>query len=130
MKDDKGKAGLLNELSLNATNPVNAELEIVKSRTNAEQVVKQLHLDWQVSKKSDGLTFKILEFVSNAEKPVYRITLTGEDTFDVANDDGELISQGKAGVLVRKNGFSLLLTDLKGHSGDSFQLTLTPLTTW
>ncbi|MEN6433480.1 MAG: Wzz/FepE/Etk N-terminal domain-containing protein [Smithella sp.] len=62
VKDDKGKGGLLGELAINTSNPVNAELEILKSRTNAEQVVKRLHLDWQISKKSDGLTFRIIEF--------------------------------------------------------------------
>ncbi|MRR17822.1 MAG: protein tyrosine kinase, partial [Deltaproteobacteria bacterium] len=99
VKDDKGKVGLLNELTLNATNPVNAEIEIVKSRTNAEQVVKQLHLNWQVSKKSNGSTFKILEFTSNAKEPVYRVKFTGSDTFDVRDDNGDLVGQGKSGVL-------------------------------
>lgn len=126
VKDDKGKIGLLNELSMNATNPVNAELEILKSRTNAEQVVKRLHLNWQVAEKSEGLTFKILEFTSNAEKPVYQIKMTGADTFEVIDDGGDLIGQGKDGVLVRKKGFSLLLNNLKGQRGDSFQLTLAP----
>ncbi len=126
VKDDKGKVGLLGELSLNATNPVNAEIEILKSRTNAEQVVKQLHLDWRVSEKSDGLKFKILEFTSGAKEPVYRINIAGKDTFTVKDDDGNLIGDGKAGVLLRKKDFSLLLSDLKGSVGDSFQLTLAP----
>jgi len=126
VKDDKGKANLLGELSLNSTNPVNAEIEILKSRTNAEQVVKQLHLDWQVSKKPEGLTCKILEFTSNAKKPVYWIKMTGADTFDVKDDDGDLIGRGKSGALIKKKGFSLLLTDLKGQTGDSFKLRLLP----
>ncbi len=126
VKDDKGKATLLGELSLNQTNPVNAEIEIIKSRTNAEEVVKQLHLNWQISKRSSGLEFKILEFTSDAKNPEYRIRMIGKDTFDVIDDDGQLIAQGKAGVLIRKNGFRLLLNDIKGQDGDSFQLELLP----
>ena len=121
IQDSKSKMGPLSEFSFNSTNPISTEIEILKSRTNSEQVVKQLHLNWQVSKKTDGLTFKILEFTSAAKKPVYKIELTGNDTFDVYNN-GDLVGRGKSGTLLRKDGFSLLLTDLRGRAGDSFQL--------
>jgi tyrosine-protein kinase Etk/Wzc len=126
IKDDNGKGNLLGELSLKTTNPINAEIEILKSRTNAEQVVRRLHLNWNISKKSDGLTFKLLEFTSTAKKPVYRIELTAADSFKVEDDDGELVGQGKAGVLMQGKGVSLLLNDLKGQTGDSFLLSLAP----
>lgn len=47
VKDDKGsKGGILGELAmLNSSNPLDAEIEILKSRTNAEEVVKRLSLD-------------------------------------------------------------------------------------
>lgn len=123
VKDSKGKLGPLSELSFSSTNPINTEIEILKSRTNAENVIKQLHLNWQVSKKSEGLTFKILDFTSDAKSPVYKIRLTGGDTFDVFNN-GDLVGRGKSGILLRKDGFSLLLTDLRGSKGDDFQLAL------
>lgn len=49
VKDDKGaKGGILGELALlNSSNPLDAEIEILKSRTNAEEVVKRLSLDQQ-----------------------------------------------------------------------------------
>ena len=126
VKDDKGKGGLLGELALSTTNPINAEIEILKSRTNAEQVVRRLHLDWAVSKKSEGLTFKILDFTSTVENPIYHIDLTGTDAFNVKDDDGNVVGQGKAGVLMQGKGVSLLLNDLKGQTGDSFRLILVP----
>lgn len=126
VKDDKGKGGILGELSLNTSNPVNAELEILKSRTNAEQVVKRLHLDWQVAKKSEGLNFKLMEFSSAAKEPVYRIELTGADTFAVKDNDGKLIGEGRDGRLMQTKDFRLLLNDLKGEKGDSFNLSLLP----
>ncbi len=123
VQENKSSVGLLNELSFTTANPVNAEIEILKSRTNAERVVKQLHLHWQVSKKTDGLAFKILEFSSTAKKPVYKVQLTGDNTFDVYTN-GDLVGHGKSGSLLRKDGFSLLVTDLHGREGDKFQLTL------
>jgi tyrosine-protein kinase Etk/Wzc len=127
VKDDKSKIGLLGEMSLGSSNPVNTEIEILKSRTNAERVVKRLHLDWDITKKSDGLDFKILEFSSDAEKPDYIITLTGAKTFTVADHKGNTIGEGKAGELMKKSGFSLLLTDIYGAKGDSFHLELLSL---
>jgi len=43
VKDEKGgKGGILGDLAmLNSSNPVDAELEILKSRSNAEEVVKR-----------------------------------------------------------------------------------------
>lgn len=124
IKDDKGKGLLLGELSLNTTNPINAELEILKSRTNSEQVVKRLHLDWQITGKSDGLEFKLLEFTSTAKKPVYLIELTDADSFTVEDDDGKIVGQGKTGVLLLGKGVNILLNELKGKKGDSFHLSL------
>jgi len=124
VKEDKGKGQLMGELMLNTSNPTNAEIEIVKSRSNAEQVVQRLHLDAQVSKKSDGLRFKIREFRSAAKEPVYDIKLTSADTYEVEDDDGKVIGEGKSGVLLQKNGFSLLLDEIKGSKGDSFCLKL------
>ncbi len=126
VKEVKGQGTFLGELSLSATNPVNAEIEILKSRSNAEQVVKRLHLDWRVDKKADGLSFRILEFSSAAEKPVYRVQLTGPDAFRVEDEGGTLIGSGTAGMLMQAPGFTLLLKDLKGQKGDSFRLTLVP----
>jgi len=126
VKDSKGQDHILSELSLNTANPTNAEIEIVKSRTNAEYVVRRLHLDAIISKKSDGLSFRILEFKTTAENPVYNITLTSENTFEVKDDDGETVGNGTSGVLLKQNGFSLLLDNMKGQKGDSFRLQLAP----
>ncbi len=53
VKDDKGsKGGVLGELAmLNSSNPLDAEIEILKSRTNAEEVVRRLSLDQKLGKK-------------------------------------------------------------------------------
>ena len=77
VKDGKSKGGILGELALSEVSPIDSEIEILKSRTNAEEVVKRLHLDWVVSKKSDGLKLKLLDFASPAKVPQFIVELTG-----------------------------------------------------
>jgi tyrosine-protein kinase Etk/Wzc len=124
VKDDKGgKGGLLGDLAmLNSSNPVDAEIEILQSRTNAEEVVKRLHLTWGVTKKSSALTIKITEFASTADEPEYKVTLTGPDSFSVKAADGSPAVTGKAGQLIRTQTLTLLLGEIKGQPGDSFRL--------
>ncbi len=128
IKDDKAKSGVLGELSLLAeNNPIDAEIEIIKSRTNAEQVVKQLHLDWQMSDQSDGFFLKVLEFTAPTRETDCRIELTGKDSYQVYDSDNNIIGSSKVGRLMQgKGGISLLLTDLRGNVGDNCRLNLIP----
>jgi len=127
VKDDKQKGVVLGDLGLKDSNPVNAEIELIKSRTNAKQVVERLHLRWKIDKKSDGLTFNIMEFSSNAKEPVYKIMLTGTDTFTVKDNDGNYIGEGKSGKLLKAKDLALLLNNVKGEKGDSFTLNIASL---
>ena len=106
----QGQGGLLVEMNFDPSNSIDAELEIIKSRTNIEYVVKHLHLDWQITKKSENLTFKMLDFSSTAKTPSYKIEMTGADTFKVKDDDDKLVGGGKAGELMQGKGVMLLLT--------------------
>ena len=153
VKDEKAKSGILGELSrLNTTNPINAEMEILKSRTNVEQVVRALHLDWQFARKSEGFTihfmgftiiakepldwqvakkpealyYQLLEFTSTAQKPSYQIELGNAGAYTVKDEKGNFVGQGQLGKLMEGKDVTLLLNDLRGHSGDSFVLSLRP----
>ncbi len=127
VKDDTaGKGQLLDVLALNESNPVEAELEILKSRTNAEKVVRQLHLDWKVSEKPDDLTFRMLEFTSAAEVPSFEIELIGNGGYAVRDGEGNMVGAGHSGTLMRGRGMTLLLADLRGARGDTFRLDLLP----
>ncbi|MCK4501887.1 MAG: polysaccharide biosynthesis tyrosine autokinase, partial [Desulfuromonadales bacterium] len=123
VRDEKGKVDLLGELGLGQGSPIESEIEILKSRTNIEEVVRRLHLDWKVDKKSPELAVQVGEFSSTAAEPVYSITLTGAGSFDVKDSDGALMGQGRAGELLLGPGLKLLLTDLLGEKGDKFRLT-------
>ena len=136
---------MLNELStlnFSYANPVDAEIEILKSRTNAEEVVRRLHLDWGISEKSKGLSFKIAEFTSTSKTPDYKVVLTGPEKstvanadgsvtmelpgFVVKNADGSIAAQGKTGQRVQTQGLTLLLNEIQGKRGDFFRLQQLP----
>jgi tyrosine-protein kinase Etk/Wzc len=120
----KGGANLLGDLGLSRDNPIETEIEIVKSRTNLEEVVRRMHLNWVVDKQADGLTFQLAEFTSTAEEPVYRLEVTGSGTYKLMDLDGQSIAEGRDGTLLRGPGVTLVLTGLEGEAGDSCRLTL------
>ncbi|MFZ4856978.1 MAG: GumC family protein [Desulfuromonadaceae bacterium] len=124
VKDEKGgKGGILGDLAmLNSSNPVDAEIEILKSRSNAEEVVERLHLTWGISKKSSGLICKISDFSSTTSQPDYTVELTGPGSFTVKAADGSPTIEGKVGQLLKTAKITLLLSELNGKQGDSFRL--------
>ncbi|RLB76483.1 MAG: protein tyrosine kinase [Deltaproteobacteria bacterium] len=124
VRDEKGKVDLLGDLGFGQGSPIESEIEILKSRTNAEDVVRRLHLDWKVDKESPELSVQVGEFSSNSEEPVYLVKLTAEGRFDVLDSEDQLVGQGRSGELLQGEGIELLLTGLQGEKGDSFRLTL------
>lgn len=124
VKDDKGKVGQMGDLLLNQPAAVDSELEILKSRSNAEKVVATLHLNWKVDKRSDGVSVQLVDFSSSVKDPVYHVELTGADSYSVKDKNDNLVGTGRSGSLLRGKGVSLLLKDLKGPKGGSFRLTL------
>jgi tyrosine-protein kinase Etk/Wzc len=128
VRDERGgKGDLLGELGVNRQNPIEAEIEILKSRSNAEQVVKRLQLDWKVTKSSRRVGFKIVDFASSEPGREFRVELTAGDGYRLLDADGKPMANGKSGALLQANGMRLLLTELKGKPGDSFRLSLVPL---
>lgn len=126
VKDEKSKSGVLGELALSEMSPVDSEIEIIKARSNAEEVVRQLHLDWQVTRKSAALSFTLLDFTSSAADPAYRVEVSGGGGYTVRDADGELVGTGRSGTLMRGKGVTLLVTDLAGKPGDGFTLRKLP----
>lgn len=123
VKDEKAKSELLDALAIGSANPVDAELEILKSRTNAEKVVQQMHLDWRILDRPEDVTFRLLEFIppAGAEDRTYTVELTGGG-YLVRDSDGKLMGYGRSGVLFRGGGLTLLLDDLRGEQGRFFGL--------
>ena len=118
--------GFLEDLGLSRENPVETEIEILKSRTNAEEAVRRLHLDWQIDKRSDGLSIGISHFETGYDNPVFRITLIDQSTYEVRGDGLATPLRGKLGELTSNEQLKLIIDTLDGSPGDSFRLTQLP----
>lgn len=127
VRDDKvqGK-GVLDDLGLSRQNPVETEIEILKSRTIAEEVVRRLHLDWQTDGVPKEVRFKILDFSSTLEEPEFTVELSGGSGYRLLNSDKKLLAECQSDAVCRGEGVSLLLAGLSGTSGQKFELTLAP----
>lgn len=123
VRDEKAKGGdLLGDLGLSRQSPIETEIEILQSRSNAEETVRRLHLDWKVEKKGT-LSFKILEFKSTAENPTYSIVITGKDLFRVEDADGKALGEGHSGSRFQGGGVSLVIDQLDGKVGDKAKIS-------
>ncbi len=127
VQDEKVKGGdLLGDLGLSRENPVETEVEILKSRTNAEEVVRRLQLNWERRDADDQTRFDILEFTSEDDEPEYRITLTGNGRFTIRGSSWDAAKEGESGKLFKHAGLRLLLDNLEGSAGSRFSLLLRP----
>jgi tyrosine-protein kinase Etk/Wzc len=122
VKDERSQSGRLEELLMNRQSPIETELEILKSRTNMENVVRKLHLDWHISDESKGLSVRILDFSSTSPDPSYTVRLTGPGSFTVLDSKNANVGQGKTGELMQGQGVSLFIAEITGSKGDSFRL--------
>jgi len=125
VQDEKVKGGdLLGDLGLSRDNPIETEVEILKSRTNAEEVVRRLQLNWAVEDLDASVQFNILEFTSSDEEPEYQITLTQPGHYTVRGKSWHNTVAGQVGKLLTEGGLSLLIDALDGKSGEGFTLVL------
>lgn len=127
VKEDSNKSSKLGELALLPTsNPIDAEIEIVKSRTIAEKVVNHLHLDWSVTSRSKGVSCKLLEFTPAAPKNSYQLHFKDNSTYTLTDEDGGQLAQGVVGQLLQTPAVSMLVGEFSGKPGDICMLNIRP----
>jgi tyrosine-protein kinase Etk/Wzc len=130
VQNAKKQGDLLADLTAGNGTPIEAEIEILRSRTNTEEVVRRLHLNWLFGDVPKTVTFTPLEFSSDLEDPVFDVEMTGPDSYLLRNEEGETLARGRSGERVTGKGVTLLLQNLQGRKGDSFRATLgSPLQT-
>jgi len=125
--DKKGKGDLLGQLGMASQSPIDAEIEILKSRTISEEVVDRLHLNWKVSDQSKGLSFKIADFVSKTAKADYKVELTEAGGYKLLDSEDKLLGNGRSDLLLQTAELRLLLTEIKGKPGDSCRISIQPI---
>lgn len=127
VKEDTNRSGKLGELALQSGgNPIEAEIEIVKSRTIAEKVVRHLHLDWSVTSKSNATVCKLLEFSPADPKNSYQLHLNDNANYTLTDDKGGHLAKGVIGQLLQTPSVSMLVGEFKGKPGDVCTLTVRP----
>ncbi|PLY03344.1 MAG: protein tyrosine kinase [Desulfuromonas sp.] len=128
VQDEKVKGGgdLLGDLGLSRDNPIETEVEILKSRTNTEEVVRRLQLNWGVEDTAESVRFNLLEFTSQEEEPEYLVTLTKPGHFTVRGKSWQSAVPGQVAKLFQHAEMSLLIDALEGEAGDTFTLILKP----
>ncbi|MBC2696662.1 MAG: hypothetical protein HF982_15570 [Desulfobacteraceae bacterium] len=123
----RGTSSFLDGFNLGAKNSLASDIEILKSRSLAEKVARNLRLDWQVANASPNLKFEILGFSFASKNSSCNVILTGSDSYEVKDRDGKRLGKGKAGTLMHGQNITLMLDKLEGKTGDSFTISSVPL---
>lgn len=119
VKEDNNRSNKLGELALQTGgNPIEAEIEIVKSRTIAEKVVRHLHLDWSVMSESESTVCRLLAFSSTDAKPSYQLHLNDNANYTLTDEKGAQLAKGVVGQLLQTATVSMLVGEFKGKPGD------------
>lgn len=127
VKEESNRSGKLGELALlPSSNPIDAEIEIVKSRTIAEQVVRRLHLDWSVTSKSNATVCKLLEFNPADAKNSYQLHLGDNANYTLTDEDGGQLAKGVVGQLLQTSSVSMLVGEFRGKPGDVCTIAVRP----
>ncbi len=129
LKDDKGKGTVLDELLQTRTSPVAQEIEIIKSRTNAEKVAKRLHLQFAVTVEKGNASFKIVDLSADPTAKTYFITVTGSGAYRIQDMQKKFVGDGKSNLLFQSADLTLLIEDLRGETGDRIRIDIIPFRT-
>lgn len=115
---------MLGELGFTYANPVITEIEILKSRTNAEEVVRRLHLNWQVKPVGKESKLKISAFNSKAEKPIYKIRVLEDNGFEIKNGSGKILGTARLGQPFQNEELTLRIDEFTAKPGQTFEIRL------
>lgn len=129
LKDDKGKGTVLDELLQTSASTVAQEIEIIKSRTNAEKVAKRLHLQINLTTEKGNAAFKLVDLSADSVAKTYFITITGPGSYRVQDMQKNSVGDGKNGLLFQNEKLTLLIDDLRGETGDRVRIDIVPFRT-
>ena len=129
IKEETSESLMLKELiRMNRTNPVAAEMEIIGSRTVAEAVVRELHLDVAVLDHSSGLNVQLKEVNLAADRRGKTLDvefINDQGRFQVAYK-GEKLGEGDLVSGCRVQGLQFQVEMAKPHKGAAFKFVQRP----
>ncbi len=121
------KGGMLAELGVESDNTLSTEIEVLRSRSLAEQVVRRMNLEWQVVKDAKGLAASVLEFAAGAQWPGITITLLDPLSYQVTDLTGRLLGSARSGERFRAEGLVLQLDIANGAAGQAMTFERQPV---
>jgi capsular exopolysaccharide synthesis family protein len=102
-----------------SVDPVESELEIIRSRTLARTVVKKLWLNFHVKNNHRGL-FDAISIAEYAQPGKYYVEFNGNQ-FTLSTKDGTNLGSGKVGERFDNGGISFLVTT-KAHENIEIEI--------
>lgn len=109
------------------TSFIDAEVQILRSRTIAENVVSRLNLDWKVDELPEGVSLSLSPTRDDSTRlEDYRLVFYDDQgNYSVFDADGQMIGQGTADRLFRAQGVAFTLSDVRAQRGDEIRFSTT-----
>jgi len=113
--------------SLQRGNPIETEIEVIKSRSLSEEVVTALNLNFSLSGMSRDLNAELREVILSSEFPYgnYMIEIVSESgRFRLEGPDGRTLGNGSIGENFVTNGLSFKLLSDSFQKGDTVRFSI------
>ncbi|MHB8708484.1 MAG: GumC family protein [Desulfuromonadales bacterium] len=122
-----GQGSMLKELGMESESSLTTEIEVLQSRSLAEQVVRRMNLDWQIASVSPGFDVQIVEFSMNGTFAGLKIDTTGPAAYTVSDLTGRQLGTGESGRPFVHNGMRLLLNLRTAQPGQTLVVERQPV---
>jgi tyrosine-protein kinase Etk/Wzc len=106
---------------------ITSEIEILKSRMVAQQVVEKLNPGGWVHRAPAGIPVSISPIVAKAQVPPGDFTVEFTDSqggYKVIDPNGRLVGRGEKGVPFEAGGLAFTISDVRAKEGDFFQFMI------
>lgn len=120
------QGSMLKELGMESESSLTTEIEVLQSRSLAEQVVRRMNLDWRIDNISPGLDVQIIEFSMNDTLSGLKVDVTGPSTYTISELTGRQLGAGESGRPFVFNGVRLLLILRGAQVGQSMTIERQP----
>ena len=111
------QGSMLAELGVESDSTLSTEIEVLRSRSLAEKVVRRKNLEWQVVQEPNPFNAVLSHFSAVTKLPGITITLDGPQSYKVTDLSGRLLGAARSGELFQAEGIALQLDFDNGAAG-------------
>jgi len=115
---------ILTEFTGLKTSKIQSEIEVIKSRTIAEKVVKKLNYDVNISDISNGLAPQLTNIVipDKLINKTFLVKFQDKEKFIVTSNGSKIGSGSVGSPFTGSQGISLTIKETNAHNGTSFEI--------